>query len=39
MMIGALGSLSLASMNLSARFILRRLGIEVQVQVKRRGEF
>ncbi len=35
---GAAGSLSLASSNISARWVLKRLGIEVQVTVKRRGE-
>ena len=32
---GVTGSASLAGMNLSARFIMRRLGIEVDVTIKR----
>ena len=35
---GAVGSVVLASTNISARWILKRFGIEVQVTVKRRGE-
>lgn len=33
---GAVGSITLASTNISARWILRRLGIEVQVTVRKR---
>ena len=35
MIFGATGSASLAGMNLSARFIMRRLGIEIDVTIKR----
>ncbi len=35
---GAAGSISLASTNISARWVLKRLGIEVQVTVKKRGD-
>lgn len=35
---GAAGAISLAGMHLSARFILRRFGIEVDVEIKRIGE-
>lgn len=37
-LIGAMGSAVLASTNLSARWVLKRLGIEVEVSIKRRGE-
>ncbi len=35
---GAIGSAVLASSNISARWVLKRLGIEVVVTVKRKGE-
>jgi len=35
---GAAGSVVLASSNISARWILKRLGIEVQVTVTRKGD-
>lgn len=35
---GAVGSITLASTNISARWILKRLGIEVQVTVRRRDD-
>lgn len=34
LMFGAIGAGSLAGMNLSARFILRRLGVEVDVSIR-----
>ncbi len=37
MVFGAAGSMALAGANLSIRFILRRIGIEVDVQIKRIG--
>jgi len=38
MIFGATGSVALAGANLSIRFILRRLGIEVDVQIKKVGD-
>jgi hypothetical protein len=35
---GAVGSITLASTNLSARWVLKHLGIEVEVTVKRRNK-
>lgn len=35
---GAVGSITLASSNLSARWVLKKLGIEVVVSVRRRDE-
>ena len=35
---GVVGTVSLASSNISARWVLKRLGVEVIVTVKRRGE-
>lgn len=37
-LVGGAGSLALASTNISARWVLKRLGIEVEVSVKRREE-
>lgn len=34
-LVGAAGSITLASTNMSARWVLKRLGIEVEVKVKR----
>lgn len=35
---GAVGSMLLASSNLSARWVLKRLGIEIEVTIKRSGD-
>lgn len=35
---GAIGSLTLASANISARFLLKKLGIEVEIKVKHKEE-
>lgn len=35
---GSIGSFTLAATNISARVLLKRLGIEIQVTVKRKGE-
>lgn len=35
---GAVGAIALSATNLSARFILKRLGIEVVVTVKKQGD-
>ena len=37
-LIGAMGSAVLASTNLSARWVLKRLGVEIEVNIKRRGD-
>lgn len=37
-LVGAAGSIALASTNISARWMLKRLGIEVEVTVRRQGE-
>jgi len=36
-LVGAFGSAVLASTNISARWVLKRLGIEVEVNIKRKG--